>query len=117
MDSKSAISYMLILTLILGALQSGLAQWVDAPISYGPTSGGTFEDQKGVYECFLTFYTTAPTCLTEILNTVMTGRLSLGPFCCNMIKDVKDECWQTLFPVSPDLPPFLKEQCDKHTNF
>ncbi|KAK9697883.1 hypothetical protein RND81_08G067100 [Saponaria officinalis] len=117
MDSKSTISYMLILTLILGTLQNGLAQWATAPISCGPTSGGTLEDKKGVYECFVTFYTTAPTCLTEILNTVMTGRLSLGPFCCNLIKDVKDECCRTLFPVSPDLPPFLKEQCDKHINF
>ena len=112
MASKSILS-ILIISILIGSFQNGLAQWAYEPVSNSPISGDVFSDQKGLYECLMTFYGTAPLCITEIFETVSTGRLALGQACCTMIKEVKDDCWKTMFPVSPDLPPFLKEPCGK----
>ncbi|XP_074304164.1 uncharacterized protein LOC141638874 [Silene latifolia] len=114
MASKSVLT-ILAFFLLVGSLQSGLAQWSYAPVARGPIPGdNVYSDQKGLYECFLTFYGIAPSCITEIINTVATGRIELGPACCNLLDQVKDECWKVFFPTSPDLPPTIKKQCDEY---
>lgn len=70
-------------------------------------------------KCLATFKNT-PNCVQEIFgslfkipfNFIGAPFHSIGPQCCKVVRDIEDNCWPKIFPISPLFPLTLKNLCN-----
>ncbi|PHT42468.1 hypothetical protein CQW23_16493 [Capsicum baccatum] len=92
--------------------------------SFGTNNGGPFFwsfNGPEADKCLATLRNT-PGCIQEILGSLFkipfhfNGPIgppfhSIGPQCCKVVRDIEDDCWPKIFPISPLFPLTLKEHC------
>ncbi|KAK4713028.1 hypothetical protein R3W88_018935 [Solanum pinnatisectum] len=70
-------------------------------------------------KCLATLRNT-PNCVQEIFGSLFKIPFhfigapfhSIGPQCCKVVRDIEDNCWPKIFPISPLFPLALKNLCN-----
>ncbi|KAL4652790.1 hypothetical protein ACB092_01G257000, partial [Castanea dentata] len=71
----------------------------------------TLRGDKEVQQCW-SVLTSVQGCLTDITNSLISGKISLfGPTCCKTINLIRERCWPKLFPFNPAFQSSIKKVC------
>ena len=71
----------------------------------------TLHGNKDIQQCW-SVLTSVQGCLTDITNSLISGKISLfGPTCCKTINLIRERCLSKLFPFNPAFQSAIKKVC------
>ena len=55
-----------------------------------------------------------PGCVEEVITSILTIQIRIGPQCCRAVLDVEDNCWGQVFPlITSTFPLSIRRYCTR----